>query len=95
MWGRSALLLLGLLAASAAAQEPTARPTADARAIARLIRELGDGRYAVREEATRKLAEIGAAASRIVRWQAPLRSTDPPGIDPAALPPANTTADVP
>ena len=28
----------------------------------------------------------GPGASRIIRWQAPLRSTDPPGIDPATLP---------
>ena len=75
MWGGSALPLLGLLAASAAAQEPTPRPTADARAIARLIQQLGDGRYAVREEATRKLAEIGAAAVPALRQAA--RSDDP------------------
>jgi len=31
-------------------------------------------------------AAANPAASRIVRWQAPLRSTDPPGIDPAELP---------
>ena len=30
-------------------------------------------------------AEGGAAASRIIRWQVPLRSTDPPGINPAEL----------
>ncbi len=28
----------------------------------------------------------GPSASRAVRWQAPLRSTDPPGIDPSRLP---------
>jgi serine/threonine-protein kinase len=27
------------------------------------------------------------AASRLIRWQAPLQSADPPGIDPAPLPP--------
>ena len=27
------------------------------------------------------------AASRLTRWQAPLQSADPPGIDPAPLPP--------
>lgn len=32
------------------------------------------------------VAESGPGASRIIRWQAPLRSPDPPGIDPAALP---------
>ncbi len=32
-------------------------------------------------------AEAGPPASRIHRWQAPLRSTDPPGIDPTRLPP--------
>ena len=31
-------------------------------------------------------AEDGPAASQIVRWQVPLRSTAPPGIDPAVLP---------
>lgn len=31
-------------------------------------------------------AEAGPAASRIIRWRAPLRSADPPGIDPARLP---------
>lgn len=38
-------------------------------------------------------AEAGAAASRIVRWQAPLQSTDPPGIDPAGLPGGDAAAD--
>ncbi len=27
------------------------------------------------------------AGSRLIRWQAPLQSADPPGIDPAPLPP--------
>jgi len=31
-------------------------------------------------------ADMGPAASRIIRWQAPLRSTDPPGIDVGPLP---------
>jgi len=26
------------------------------------------------------------AASRVIRWQAPLRSSNPPGVDPAPLP---------
>lgn len=30
-------------------------------------------------------AEDGPAASRVTRWQGPLRSTDPPGVDPAVL----------
>lgn len=30
-------------------------------------------------------AETGPSASRITRWQAPLHSSNPPGIDPAAL----------
>ncbi len=38
-------------------------------------------------------AEAGVAASRIVRWQVPLRSTDPPGMDPAALPGGATPVD--
>ena len=38
-------------------------------------------------------ADAGAAASRIIRWQAPLQSTDPPGIDAAALPGGDTAAD--
>jgi len=37
-------------------------------------------------------AEAGAAASRIIRWQAPLQSTDPPGIDPAGLPGGDAAA---
>ena len=35
-------------------------------------------------------AESGPTASRIIRWQAPLQSTDPPGIDPAGLPAVDT-----
>ncbi len=31
-------------------------------------------------------AQSGPTASRIIRWQAPLQSADPPGIDPTALP---------
>ena len=31
-------------------------------------------------------ASNNPAASRILRWQAPLQSADPPGVDPAALP---------
>jgi hypothetical protein len=38
-------------------------------------------------------ADAGAAASRIIRWQAPLQSTDPPGIDAAALPGGDRAAD--
>jgi serine/threonine-protein kinase len=30
---------------------------------------------------------VDPAASRLIRWQAPLQSADPPGIDPASLPP--------
>jgi serine/threonine-protein kinase len=40
-------------------------------------------------------ADSGAAASRIIRWQVPLRSTDPPGIDAAALPQGDAAADRP
>jgi hypothetical protein len=39
-------------------------------------------------------AEAGPAASRIIRWQVPLRSTDPPGIDPAGLPGGERQGDV-
>lgn len=35
----------------------------------------------------------GAAASRAVRWQVPLRSPDPPGIDAAQLPPSQGTVE--
>jgi hypothetical protein len=38
-------------------------------------------------------ADAGAAASRIIRWQAPLQSTDPPGIDATALPGGDRAAD--
>jgi len=31
-------------------------------------------------------ASSDPASSRIIRWQAPLRSTDPPGIDPTKVP---------
>jgi len=40
-------------------------------------------------------ADAAAAASRVIRWQAPLQSTDPPGIDAAALPRGGTAADSP
>jgi len=40
-------------------------------------------------------ADAGAAASRVIRWQAPLQSTDPPGIDAAALPRGETAAGSP
>ena len=58
-----------------------------------------DGREEVLDDASVSIAGLvrskvgfagdagsGPAASRIIRWQVPLRSTDPPGIDPARLP---------
>ena len=40
-------------------------------------------------------ARSGPAASRIVHWQAPLQSTDPPGADPTNLPAGNAPFDNP
>jgi len=40
-------------------------------------------------------AQSGPAASRIIRWQAPLQSTGPPGVDPAGLPTPDPPFDKP
>ncbi len=60
-------LAIGLLAATLRAQQdtadsPTRDPAADAASVARLIEQLGDGSFAVREAAARDLVGRGLAA---------------------------------
>ncbi|MCY2932427.1 MAG: hypothetical protein NTV86_23615, partial [Planctomycetota bacterium] len=63
-----AVLVVALTASRAVAQPASAPATAPARGeIGRLIRELGDDRWAVREEATRRLREMGPAAAQALR----------------------------
>ncbi|MCY2932429.1 MAG: hypothetical protein NTV86_23625 [Planctomycetota bacterium] len=70
------VLAVGLTACRAAAQATSAPATAPADGeIARLIRELGDDRWAVREAATERLGDMGEEAAPALRQA--LQSEDP------------------
>jgi hypothetical protein len=59
---RATLILLVLPALAAAGPKPGAAGTPEYQTAADLVRQLGDGRFSVREAAGKKLVEMGAAA---------------------------------